>query len=371
MFKSFIPNGASIMRNIISHGIAHLFWAVLGLFVWFAPERLVAFLIEGLPEFFTPYRARVLLIGTATLIFLITLKPRPQQKHQSPSWLFRWLRIFKAAEVKERSVPKGHTEEAKPIPQSQTIALNNFLRQAERTGWQFTADNSFDIHHFADALRDAGSTEEIQFWGRKVQHIQNHTRHKTLTEITSDAWKGAVIRPLFCLEDSNDGTTMIVSDNFRTTVEREALQGDLYKDIYLNTAQAMDWLSSTQSLFQRRIRWSPSLDCVNRLREWGQIGDSVEITWHDKHSHPVAKCLEDAFSNAGWSVNFISDMYDVGSPHYVVGIKVQGISESLVGGVSLTLEQHGLPQITRNAHSKTFNDRRKIRIRVGIDDGNW
>lgn len=229
MFKSFIPDRASIVRNIISHGIAHLFWAGLGIFVWFAPQKWIAFLIEGLPEFFTPYRARVLFIGVAVIVFLVTLRPRPQQKHQSTSWLFRWPRKSKFTDIQE-STPLN------------TIPLVELLKKAETQNWQFTVNESQHIFHFTSALRDAGSTGEIQFWGREVQHIQDHTRDKALTEIGSDMWKGALIRPLSCLENSSDGTTRIVSDNFRTTVEREALQGDLRKDIHLNRKQALSWL---------------------------------------------------------------------------------------------------------------------------------
>jgi len=139
-----------------------------------------------------------------------------------------------------------------------TIPLVELLKEAETQGWQFTADGSQHIFHFTSALRDAGSTGEIQFWGREVQHIQDHTRDKALTEIGSDMWKGALIRPLSCLENSSDGTTRVVSDNFRTAVEREALQGDLRKDIHLNRKQALSWLQhqAPQSLFDTGERQS-------------------------------------------------------------------------------------------------------------------
>lgn len=123
-----------------------------------------------------------------------------------------------------------------------TIPLVELLNEVENRGWQFTAFNSQQIFSFMDSLRDAGSTKTIQFWGRRVQRIDNMTKEQTLTEIPSNLWQESVISGMSCLDFLDEPDNNIAGDNFQTTITLNTQQEDLYKDIHLNRKQVLNWL---------------------------------------------------------------------------------------------------------------------------------
>ena len=155
MGKGFVPSLTSIVRRIISHGIAHFFWAALMYLGWFAPDSLIMFLIDGLPEFFTPYVARVLLVGTAVLVLLITLRPRPRQKHQSPSWLFGWLKRQKQDSIHDVDL----------------LDVINYVMHGQwgtELNWQSPQVELDALKRACIEIRQKSCYGELRVWGAKV-----------------------------------------------------------------------------------------------------------------------------------------------------------------------------------------------------------
>jgi hypothetical protein len=136
------------------------------------------------------------------------------------------------------------------------IPLVDLMLEAEKLGWRFTDDGSQHVFEFVRRLRDAGSTNAIQFWGRDKQRIESMTKNRALSDIDSKYWRKFKVDGVSCLEVSlsSGETQRITNCNIKTTTVADGnlTQHGLYADIHLNRAQAADWLKS-QTIVPARI----------------------------------------------------------------------------------------------------------------------
>jgi len=127
------------------------------------------------------------------------------------------------------------------------MSLIELMAFAEQGGWRFTEDGSQHVFEFARVLRDAGSTDEIQFWGRKKQRYDFKVSHQVLTRISPDYWSHYNIDGLSCLNiPACDGNASGLSTNNTYTRTENSLNSNdrnLYFDIQMNSRQAKRWLS--------------------------------------------------------------------------------------------------------------------------------
>lgn len=128
------------------------------------------------------------------------------------------------------------------------ITLIDLLREAEIQGWRFTDYGSQHVFDLVHALRDAGSTEEVQFWGREKKIHDSVTRRQALGKIDAKYWLEFQIDGMSCLECSGGDATGIASDNFQTKTQDDANQAKrrLYVDIQLDRTQAIKWLAHNE-----------------------------------------------------------------------------------------------------------------------------
>ena len=158
---------------------------------------------------------------------------------------------------REKPVSASAEEPPVEVLPSPLISLTDLMREAQKQGWRFTDDGSQHIFDFVHALRDAGSTRGIQFWGRIKQRIDSNTKYKALEEIPSTYWSEFKLDGLSMLNVSprTGEAKGIVSDNLKTTTEADGnlTQHGLYADIHLDRNQAVNWLKS-QRIVPARIR---------------------------------------------------------------------------------------------------------------------
>ena len=134
-----------------------------------------------------------------------------------PDWLIESLAIlalglvFYAIRV-SKSEPQAtetvdHPPKVSPVVEtpdlSPLILLVELMGVAEKQGWRFTDDGSQQIFEFVHALRDAGSTKAILFWGREKQRIPKMTAQQALAEIDHKYWLKFKIDGISCLEISD------------------------------------------------------------------------------------------------------------------------------------------------------------------------
>lgn len=97
----------------------------------------------------------------------------------------------------------------KPIFTSRLIPLTDLLNEAEIQGWGFSDYGNQQICEFIYALRDAGSTGDVQFWGRR-----KGSNDPVIAEISALYWLDFLIDGVSCLDISrNDGLANGVSTN--------------------------------------------------------------------------------------------------------------------------------------------------------------
>jgi len=178
---------------------------------------------------------------------------------------------------------------AKPSP---LISLIDLMREAEKQGWRFIDDGSQHIFDFVRALRDAGSTKAIQFWGREKQRIDQMTKDRTLADIDYRYWRKFKIDGISCLEISHStGETQgIANDNLKTTTVADGnlTQHGLYADIHLDRAQAVNWLRS-QTIVNQRIRMT---DAAVRAYEATQLTSIAKRAEKSKRSEKSGAGIE-------------------------------------------------------------------------------
>jgi len=205
----------------------------------------------------------------------------------------RKLGISKGKQTKE---PKNINSTVEPSP---LISLVELLKEAKKQGWQFTTYDSQHIFDFASALRDAGFTETIQFWGRKEQRIGGMVEETPPTRIGSGYWETCWIRGLSCLKVLDGMSSNIFADNSQTITESPNGRNCLYKDIQLDRKQALSWLQhqAPQSLIDtserpRRIPLNEFCELANS-NGW-DIGSDSSF-----HHYDISKALKSAGFGGG------------------------------------------------------------------------
>lgn len=349
LFTWFGAMGALIAAAIaFLRGLDPIWWFVIGLVVFVA-----------------------LLVG---IVLVVALLDRREAK--------------KARKAEQNKQPK-EPETIDAGKQTPRIPMIEFCEIAIRNGWLLYGESTFykdDL--IAEGLRQASLDGFIQVWGQKgpvsKSTVGQRVLLERLEEIPKEYWKNYKIEPMTCIyhQGSIPGDS---GDNRRVTTNSltHIPEPQIFHDIYLDEKQAMEWLKRDSFAFmgktekrrnqnvalqkQQRMNWVPSARCIKGLKEWLPENSFVEITRHDKHSFGPAQRLEHAFKEAGWeNVQFDQDIL-VGSPHYKVGIEIQGVSRTLVEGIITILEEDGLPEITDNVDENHFKDRGMLRIRVGIE----
>lgn len=215
-----------LVASFVGRILAAIFVALCFAF-GFGPDKWANFMIEAFPHWLTPNIARniFILLGVLTGLFLIAsfAVGRNRQTKQGK-------------QLKDTSISDDLVE----LPPR--ISLVELLKEAERQGWRFTAYDSQHIFDFTHVLRDAGSTEIIQFWGRKEQRIGGRIEETPLTRIGSGYWETCWIRGLSCLKILDGMAANILADNFQTITESPDRRNYLYNDIQLDRKQALSWL---------------------------------------------------------------------------------------------------------------------------------
>jgi len=159
------------------------------------------------------------------------------------------------------------------------ISLTDLMRDAENIGWCFTDDGGQHIFDFVRALRDAGSTKDIQFFGRNKQQIEAMTKEHALSDIDPKYWRKFKIDGISCLDISysNGETQGIASDNLNTTTVADGnlTKHGLYADIHLNRVQAVSWLRS-QTIIPARISMAEAVVQVYEQTQGGFAAQAAE-----------------------------------------------------------------------------------------------
>lgn len=125
------------------------------------------------------------------------------------------------------------------------ISLIQIMKEAEALGWRFNSNGDYSIQKFIHLLGDAGSTGDIQFWGRELGRYDFKTSPRKLGEINRTYWPHHQVDWTSCLLLSNKGEiTGEYFENSHTKTQHETNleRENLYADIHLNTQQAIDWL---------------------------------------------------------------------------------------------------------------------------------
>ena len=120
---------------------------------------------------------------------------------------------------------------------SPKIPLIQLRDEAIKRGWDF-AEGSEQSLAFTLAISQAGLDCEIQFWGRKESSdSESMNRSNELKPIPAGHWLQFAVEPVRFVSSR---------DNFFVrSYEFPSLEVKAYLDLYVNSDQAMQWLSST------------------------------------------------------------------------------------------------------------------------------
>lgn len=167
-------------------------------------------------------------------------------------WTFRMFGAWRGKEQHPVPIPgdvvSSEVRRNNSAPIEMRISLVELGSWAAIQGWRFTADGSQHIFDFVRTLRDAGSTESVQFWGREKKNSDSMTRDQALEKISAEYWKLFKIDGISLLRISpaSGNADGLISDNFHTTTVSDGnlRQRRLYADIYLDRERSKSWLET-------------------------------------------------------------------------------------------------------------------------------